>query len=207
MQISTATDEERWKKADASRDDQDEYCEWSVERDKKSKITEGHVHLREPGILGAPRGREPAKVLELYQKHISKSVKKSDLFSGSSYLPRNKWNNSTTNGVMYLVQRNNTLFAELNIAVQSTIIRKIRGTILTGEREMIDCGGYGAPERHSDPHIGGEIDALARRQADVTIANPVGLYIRGLDTVGWAAPDGSDPKNTGKLSGATPSTP
>src|SRR6188508_291258 len=39
VQISTATDEQRWQRADASRDEQDEYCEWSVERDKKSKIT------------------------------------------------------------------------------------------------------------------------------------------------------------------------
>ena len=192
VQITAATDQERWQKADASRDGQDEYCEWSVERDKKSKITKVTFTCESPEYWGRLAAENPAKVLELYQKYIGKSVKKSDLFSGGAYVPRNKWNDSTTMGVMHLVQRNNTLFAELNIAVQSTIIRKIRGTILTGERELIDCGGYGAPERHSDPHI-------ARRQADVTIANPVGLYIRDLDTVGWATPDKSDPKKYWKI--------
>jgi hypothetical protein len=199
VQISTATDEQRWQKADASRDEQDEYCEWSVERDKKSKITKVTFTCESPEYWQRLAEENPAKVLELYQKYISKSVKKSDLFSGGAYVPRNKWNNSTTMGAMHLVQDNNTLFAELNIAVRSTIIRKIRGTILTGERELIDCGRYGAPQRHSDPHIGGEINALARQQADVTIANPVGLYIRDLDTVGWAAPDGSDPKKYWKI--------
>ena len=199
VQITAATDEERWKKADASRDDQDEYCEWSIERDKKSKITRVTFTCESPEYWRRLAEENPAKVLELYQKHVSKSVKKSDLFSGSAYIPRNKWNNSTTNGAMHLIQRFNTLFAELNIAVQSTIVRKIRGTTLTTERELIDCGGYGAPERHSDPHIGGEINALARRDADVTIANPVGLYIRDLDTVGWAAPDKSDPKKYWKI--------
>ena len=199
VQIAAATDEERWQKADASRDRQDEYCEWSIERDKKSKITRVTFTCESPEYWTRLAQENPAKVLELYQKHIGKSVKKSDLFSGGTYVPRNKWNDSTTNGAMHLVQGANTLFAELNIAVQSTIIRKIRGTILTGERELIDCGRYGAPQRHSDPHIGGEINALARRQADVTIANPVGLYIRDLDTVGWAAPDGSDPKKYWKI--------
>jgi hypothetical protein len=199
VQISAATDEERWQQADASRDRQDEYCEWSVERDKKSKITRVTFTCESPEYWERLGEENPAKVLELYQKHISKSVKKADLFSGGAYVARNKWNDSTTNGAMHLVQRENTLFAELNIAVRATIIRKIKGTKLTGERELIECGRYGQPERHSDPHIGGEINALARQDADVTIANPVGLYIRGLDTVGWETPDKSDPKKYWKI--------
>jgi hypothetical protein len=200
VQISAASDQQRWQEADDSRDVQDEYCEWSVTRDKKSnKITRVTFTCESPEYWKNLAQESPAKVLELYKKYISASVKKSDLFSGADYEPRNKWNNSTTMGAMHLVQPNNTLFAEINIAVHSTIIRKIKGRLLTTERELIDCGGFGAPERHSDPHIGGEINALARQQADVTIANPVGLYIRDLDTVGWACPDGSDPKKYWKI--------
>ena len=199
VQISAASDQQRWQEADASRDVQDEYCEWSIERDKKSKITKVTFTCESPEYWKNLAQESPAKVLELYKKYISSSVKKSDLFSGANYEPLNKWNNSTSMGAMHLVQPNNTLFAEINIAVRATIIRKIKGRLLTTERELIDCGGYGAPERHSDPHIGGDINALARRQADVTIANPVGLYIRDLDTVGWACPDGSDPKKYWKI--------
>ena len=200
VQIRASSDQERWQTADASREVQDEYCEWSVQRDKRStKITRVTFTCEGPEYWERLAEESPAKVLELYRKYISDAVKKADLFPSGEYDPLNKWNNSTTMGAMHLVQGANTLGAEINIAVRSTIIRKIKGTILTGERELIDCGGYGAPERHSDPHIGGEINGLARQQADVTIANPVGLYIRGLDTVGWATPDGSDPKKYWKI--------
>src|SRR4051812_35489205 len=33
VKISAPSDAQRWKRADASRDRQDEYCEWSVTRD------------------------------------------------------------------------------------------------------------------------------------------------------------------------------
>ena len=65
--------------------------------------------------------------------------------------------------------------------------------MLTGEQELIQCGQYGAPERHSDPHIGAQVNSLTRQRADVTLRNPIGLYFHGLDTAGWQTPDGSDP--------------
>ena len=67
-------------------------------------------------------------------------------------------------------------------------------TVLTGERELIDCGRYGDRERFSDPHIGAEINSLARQDAFITVANPLALYIADLDTAGWETPDRSDPK-------------
>ena len=45
--------------------------------------------------------------------------------------------------------------------------------------------------RASDPHIGDEVNGLARQGFAVTLTDPVGLYIKGLDTTGWTKPDGS----------------
>jgi hypothetical protein len=56
-------------------------------------------------------------VLALYQEHVSRDVKRADLFdSNGKYVPRNKWNNSTTRGAMHLIQRNITLGAEIELA-------------------------------------------------------------------------------------------
>ena len=100
---------------------------------------------------------------------------------------------------MHLVQVNNTLGAEIDIAVRATIIRKINGTVLTGERELIDCGQYGDPDRNSDPHIGAQVNMIARKDAFVAVANPVALYIAGFAPLGWQTPDGSDPKDFWKI--------
>jgi hypothetical protein len=194
--VNAVSDQARWQTADGSRDAQDEYCEWSVTRDAGSnKITKVTFTCEGPEYWTRLAQANPAKVVSLYQTFIGPEVTMEDLFgSDGTYDPNNKWNNSTTLGAMHLVQPNNTLDAEINIAVQSTIIRKINGTELTGEQELIDCGQYGDGERNSDPHIGAQINELARQRADVCIANPVALYIRGLATNGWQTPDGSDPK-------------
>jgi len=200
VQLNAPSDEARWAQADASRDVQDEYCEWSVERDPATnKIKRVTFTAEGPEYWSALAKVNPAKVLSLYQQFVSPAVVADDLFRNNSYLPRNKWNNSTTHGAMHLIQPNNTLLAEINIAVASSIVRRIDGQLLTDEQDLITCGGYGVGERFSDPHIGGEINKLARQQAAITIANPVALYIRDLSTAGWAAPDGLDPKQYWKI--------
>ncbi|MFM9965431.1 MAG: hypothetical protein ACKV2Q_29955 [Planctomycetaceae bacterium] len=100
---------------------------------------------------------------------------------------------------MHLIQGANTLGAEINIAVRSTIIREINHVILTGEDDLIECGQYGAPDRNSDPHIGAKVNELARQKADICIANPVALYIKDLSTSGWKTPDNSNPKDYWKI--------
>src|SRR5689334_2244760 len=39
VKVTSASDHQRWTRADASRDVQDEYCEWSVTRRPDGKIT------------------------------------------------------------------------------------------------------------------------------------------------------------------------
>ena len=104
---------------------------------------------------------------------------------------------------MHLIQANNTLGAEIELAAAATIVRRRNGALVTAEQELIECGAYGQAERFSDPHIGAEVNALARQKADITLANPVGLCIGGLSVAGWQAPDGSDPASYWRVTRGT----
>lgn len=195
VQITSVSDRQRWRKADASRDVQDEYCEWSVERDPKSdKVTRVTFTCEGPEYWRFLAETTPEVVLDLYQRFVDQRVKMEDLFlPNGRYNLRNRWNNSTVEGAMHLIQRNNTLSAEIELAAGSSVVRVIDDRTLTGAQELIRCGLYGGRERHSDPHIGAMVNSLTRQRADVTLANPVGLYFGDLSTESWETPDGSDP--------------
>lgn len=195
--VVSVSDKQRWRRADSSRDLQDEYCEWSVERDPDTdKITRVTFTCEGPEYWSFLANTTPDRAVELYRKFISPDVKKEDLFlSNGRYNPRNKWNATTVNGAMHLIQPNNTLSAEIELAAGASVVRVVGGEELTGEQELIRCGQYGGVERHSDPHIGAMVNSLTRQKADVTLANPVGLYFASLDTAGWKTPDDSDPKS------------
>jgi hypothetical protein len=207
VQINTSSDEERWALADQSRDVQDEYCEWSVTRDPQTKkITRVTFTSEGPEYWEFLAQFNPDLLLSLYRQHVSPDVKPQQLFdSQGNYNDRNIWNNSTTNGAMHLVQRANTLRAEIELAAAATIVRLNEdGTEKTGEQDLITCSGYGDENRNSDPHIGGQVNSLARLKADVTISNPVALHIDDLNTVGWETPDGSEAKDYWKVVRGTP---
>lgn len=194
VQINSMTDRQRWRTADSSRDFQDEYCEWSVTRDPQTDtITRVTFTSEPPEYWNFLASVDQAKVLELYQRHISPQVKMTDLFHQGGYRPVNKWNNSTSNGAMHLIQGSNSLYAEIELAASATIVRKVGGQVVTDPQELIRCGRYGEPERHSDPFIGASVNELARAKADITLQNPVGLYLAELSVAGWVTPDGSDP--------------
>jgi hypothetical protein len=195
--ISSVSDLQRWRIADGSRDVQDEYCEWSVERDPISdKITRVTFTCEGPEYWQFLAETTPQVALDLYRKFVNLNVEMSDLFSPSGrYNRRNKWNASTTRGAMHLIQAANTLSAEIELAGGSSVVRVINSRTLTEEQELIRCGQYGDPNRNSDPHIGAMVNSLSRRRAAVTLANPVGLYFSDLLTAGWQTPDGSDPKS------------
>jgi hypothetical protein len=194
--INSVSDVQRWQRADSDRDLQDEYCEWSVDRDPNTdKITRVTFTCEGPEYWEFLANTTPDLVLALYREFVSPNVQRRDLFPLSGrYNPRNKWNATTVKGAMHLIQRNNTLGAEIELAGGSSVVRVINGRMLTGEQELIQCGEYGAPERHSDPSIGAKVNSLTRQKADVTLENPVGLYFADLSTAGWRAPDDSDPQ-------------
>ena len=115
------------KAADADRTVQDEYCEWAVTRDGAGRITRVDMTSESPEYFEALSRAQPATLLALYQQHVSPDVRKEDLYDGRAYNPQNKWNNSTEGGrVMHLIQRNNTLGAEIELAASATVVR-VRG--------------------------------------------------------------------------------
>jgi hypothetical protein len=185
---------------------QDEYLEWYVERGAAGKITritftceppeywEALAHgyplsYNGPKIDGV--AGDPQKLLQLYRQFVSPGVQMSDLFVGQTYDRRNKWN--SMHGAMHLQQSANTLSAEIYIGGDATVLREKQGQILTDAGDLIECARYGEALRASDPHIGSEVNALARQGYAITLQNPVGLYMEKPDTTGWQTPDGTDP--------------
>lgn len=195
VKVRATSDRQRWTAADRSRDVQDEYCEWSVVRDGAGRITRVTFTCEGPEYWEVLARTSPGTVLALYREHVDGRVAEADLFDGSgAYIRRNRWNTDTVNGAMHLVQASNTLGAEIELCAAASIVRRIDGKVLTDEQELIACGEYGAPQRNSDPHIGGVVNSVARLKADLALANPVGLYFDDLSTAGWATPDNADPK-------------
>ena len=205
VSLQSVSDHQRWSRADASRDVQDEYCEWSLtRRPEDGKITRVTFTCEGPEYWEILAAAAPDKVVALYQQHVNPAVQHDDLFDSKGlYIRRNRWNSNTVNGAMHLVQDANTLGAEVELAAAATIVRVINGRELTGEQELIACSQYGVSTRNSDPHIGGVVNSVARLKADIALADPVGLYFNDLATPQWATPDGSDPKTYWTLTRGT----
>jgi len=179
--------------ATARKATQDEYLEWHVTRDNTpaKKITRVEFTCEGPEYWQFLGQNAPDKVLALYQSHVSPAVVKADLFTlAGAYKPLNKWN--TGSGAMHLIQPNNTLGAEVNIAAFATMKRKhADGSPITDADELIRCAQFGVPDRASDPHIGDIVNGLARQGYSITIKNPVGLYIHRIDLTGFNKPNGT----------------
>lgn len=203
LTLSQGGDLQRWRAADRDRlSEQDEYCEWHVERDDNGKVVRVSFTSEGPEYWAFLADKFPNKLVELYRDLVDPSVQLDDLLDGNGkYNPVNRWNHPGKGGKLaHLGHRNNTLGAFVNIGARATIIRhRPDGSIMTGETELIDCGLYGGRDRHSDPHIGGEVNALARMDAIISMANPVGLSMDGLFPLGWETPDDSDPKEFWKV--------
>src|SRR6185503_8523564 len=135
--VNSVSDKQRWRRADSSRDLQDEYCEWSVERDPDTdKITRVTFTCEGPEYWTFLAHNNINLAVDLYRKFVNPAVKKEDLLSPNGrYNPRNKWNATTVNGAMHLIQQNNTLGAEIELAGGASVVRVIAGHTLTGEEE------------------------------------------------------------------------
>jgi phosphatidylserine/phosphatidylglycerophosphate/cardiolipin synthase-like enzyme len=200
VRSSSISDKQRWRRADGDRDLQDEYCEWSVTREPVSrKITRVTFTCEGPEYWQALAAMNPDKVLELYRQFISPSIQHDNLFENGEYNPFNSFNNSTTRGAMHLIQPANSLQAEIELGAAATIRRIRNGAELTSAQELILCSRYGEPGRNSDPFIGEQVNNLARQRADITINNPVGLYLHEFNPVGWTTPDGKDAREFWKF--------
>jgi hypothetical protein len=183
----------RWDRADSSRDEQDEYCEWSVERGDDGKITRITFTTEVPEYWEHVAQNDPDLLLELYHQFVDPRVERRDLFDGGgNYVRRNLWNTSTEGRLAHFVQRSNNLFAAITLVAQATILRERDGTLVTDRQDLVVCGGLGNPFRNSDPQIAEIVNDAASWRSEITLLDPVGLYLDALQSAGMETPDGAD---------------
>ncbi|KAF8539080.1 hypothetical protein BDD12DRAFT_925380 [Trichophaea hybrida] len=189
VRVVTSGNQARWRVADSSRDQQDEYYEWSVTRNDEGKIVKVVFTCEGPEYWRALSELQPNTLLELYRQHNpGYDIKEEDLSPGSGYddngryIPNNKWNNTTTGSIMHLIRVSNTLQAQVNLGADATVLRKdSNGDPIDDTNRLTLCGRLGDPNRNSDPHIGSKINNLAKMGPLITIADPIGLYIHSFN--------------------------
>lgn len=178
---------------------QDEYCEWSVTRNGQGKITKVSFTCENREYWYSLWRVSPETVLRLYHELVGDHVKLEDLYlrddnglpiidrstGQPAYDDRNQWNSTTHAGAVHLISNPNSLFAEIFLAGQATVLREdAEGRPITDPNNLINCSRYGTPNRNSDPHIGASVNGLVRGASGagsgvrVSLANPVGLYIQ-----------------------------
>ena len=66
------------------------------------------------------------------------------------------------------------------------------------------CGRLGEPLRNSDPQIAAAVNDAAATGAEITLQDPIGLYLDGLLTGGMETPDGGRPRRVLDVERGTP---
>ena len=185
-----------WKLVDDDRNKHEEYCEWEVARDSNGGVLRVTLTCETEDYYGFLFDSDKALVLSLYQKHVSPQVQLAHLQNSvGDYDPQNIWNfpqNGSARGlIMHMGQRNNSFAAAVKLSAVATWPRiGAAGSPAIGEQELIKGARFGEPARHSDPHIGSEINKLVRAGNEVSFADPVGLYIDRIDLSDFKVPGG-----------------
>jgi len=200
------TRDEALKDADARarendrRDHQPEYSEWFTRRDGKDRVTGVDVTTELPEYWDFLAEKNRAKLVELYQTWVSPDVREGDLFTDDIYNKVNKWNSSQ--GAMHMTCGINTLTAAMGVIGGAIIWRRRPGTTEVMDVQYCD----GSATENADPALITHVNRLAREGRDITLENPPGIYILGLDLDGWKRPNGR-PVTTDDVLAATRGTP
>jgi hypothetical protein len=204
--IGATSERARWQKADASRDEQDEYCEWSVDRDRDGKIRRVVFTCEVPEYWDHLHDADPDLLLALYERFLGRPVALDELRDDEGgYVAANPLNRATTGGLVHLTQSTNNLYAAVTLVAGATVLRRQRdGTPVTDQQQLVICGGLGDPRRNSDPQIAAAVNDLAGQGAQITVADPAGLYIAGLVTGEMEAPGDADPAAFWTIERGTP---
>jgi hypothetical protein len=195
---------ERLEIADQHRGAQDEYCEWGVEKNSNGKITRITLTTEVPEYFEHLFATDRDALLTFYQDLISPQVAATDLERNGAYRRGNRWNRSTKGRPAHLNQLSNNLGAAIQLAAEATILRERNNKPVTGRQELVRCGKLGEPLRNSDPQIASAVNNAAASGAEITLNDPIGLYIDGLITGGMATPDGEDPAAFWKIERGDP---
>ncbi len=130
----------------------------------------------------------------IYLGHVRLADQRIDFparFEAGNYNPDNTWN--TKRGAVHLIQRNNTLLAEINLAANATRRFAVRPDLQAqiDRFTLTACGGFGGLNRNSDPSIGSFVNTLALDNHRVMVSNPLGLFISEVQLGGFRDPQGN----------------
>lgn len=176
----------------------DEYCEMGIKRNEANKIKRLHFTCENPEYYWTMWKIDPNKVLDIYQKTLGNTnIQLEDLYltdaQGNAvidrttqlpaYNPINKWNSgtemtTTSGGAMHLTSPPNELSAEIVLAGGGAVLRSYNVEENADANTLICCSKYGRRFRHSDPHIGQNVYQAVQEGLEVTLLNPVGLYLQ-----------------------------
>jgi hypothetical protein len=184
---------ERWKRADGDRHLQDEYCEWTVERNRADKITRVTFTAEVPEYWAHLFETDPDRLVALYRKLVDSRVRLADLRGpGDRYRAENRWNTSRPGRLAHLIQGANNLGAAVDLVAKATILRVKNGQPVTNQQELVRCAALGDPLRNSDPQIASAVNVAAGQGNEITLADPPGLHLGRPLTAGMVTPDGAD---------------
>jgi hypothetical protein len=185
----------RWEIADGHRNQQDEYCEWSVLRNG-DKVVGVTFTTETPDYYDHLMDVDRKLLVDLYENATGKRVSLDALRNTHGiFNARNSFNSRTDGPIVHLMQFNNTLRAAVDLAARATVLRKGKdGRAIRHPQSLIVCGGLGDERRHSDPRIASTVNNLVARGFEITLRNPPGLYLDRFSTTGMMTPDGADPR-------------
>lgn len=176
----------------------DEYCEMSMLKNSADKLVKLHFTCENPEYFWTMWKIDPTRVYEIYKETLGNdNIELKDLYLKDSlnnyvidrttglpaYNPINKWNNGTKmtatyGGAMHLTSPPNELSAEMVLAGGGAVLRNGNADTLAVANTLICCSKYGAEFRHSDPHIGQNVYQAVKEGLEVTLLDPVGLYLQ-----------------------------
>jgi len=173
----------------SSGDGQNEYTEWFTRRDADGVVTRVDITTELPDYWNFIAGVLPAQRIGDIYRTIFPEATDDALRRDGAYDPNNPFN--TSRGAMHLIGEINTLEPDALGVIGGAVLWRFNaaGRVIDAQ----DCVRGPAPVFHADPTIVANINRMAREGRAITIADPFGVYILGVDTEGWACPDGSDP--------------
>lgn len=197
--------ERRWEIADGDRNEQDEYCEWSVlrEGDKVVRVT---FTSETPDYYDHLMDVDRKLLVTLYEEAMGQNVTAEQLLDDSGLFEATNVFNSRTDGpIIHLMQFSNNLRAAVILAAEATVLRKGKdGRPIRHAQTLIVCGGLGDERRHSDPRIASAVNNLVARRFEITLQDPPGLYLDRFVTTGMTTPDGTDARTFWKIERGEP---
>lgn len=194
------TPQVRWETADRDRNQQDEYCEWSVLREG-DKVVSVTFTTETPDYYDHLMDVDQGLLTRLYETATVEKVPVEALRDRHGiFKAGNSFNSRTDGPIVHLMQGNNNLRAAVNLAAAATVLREGNdGRRITHPQTLIACGELGDERRHSDPRIASAVNNLVAKRFEITLRDPPGLYLDRFVTRGMETPDGTDPRTFWRL--------